>query len=713
MFSMCKLITPTRALNLNPLQRTQNLVCAKSTRRSRRRATFVEGKIRDHPYHKYREPWVDSRVRSGNMTIRYSGLRERDKGEYEPNKLETYIYQLSQLWKKKGYQGEYKLTLFDKSGISKVSTRWFDIGQGPNIGSYIGMDDKRKDPLFDIAKGSDYLEKIPEIHRVSIILKLPAQGGAGKNNDCLWECLKQSIGILRWKTPAKFKEWLGLERNAMVPVDEIGKVAEALDISITVTDGGYTYESDHKTSRGIVLDLVLEKNHYRLATEDEVRTKKQKWMPKGATSTGKSPFFYYFDRANKDNPIQAYIPSNKQGRRMISVSEGDQKNKQSFSGMRAMPRTAKHSLVYVKVKLTSPEEKKKEQLKAFAKDWIESQKALFEATDGEIDLFRYGSWSMAAKCLWRPTALQYHPDMIDIEEARWLTRAKNGPILKRRIKPYEGQAVKQDANSFYPSIMSRPDFLMPMKKPDFVTLGEDQFDAVDVFPVLGIYRCEIDSGDSEELAWVPQENSHYTNYDLIFAKQRGFAISLIQDGKPNAMLYTHGRASGKHLFGKYIDKLYELKKNGVKGAKNLLNTLWGSLSECSEKSKPKKYSVKEGKEFTLRDGLEIVEIEVIDGVEYITVQSIDRQYETPFARIKPFMTSAGRLVMGNLLYDHQDKLLRVHTDGFISTEKLEFTEEEDKMSEGTGLCQIKVEQEGHFMLKGTSLNDFYWASSEE
>ena len=145
------------------------------------------------------------------------------------------------------------------------------------------------------------------------------------------------------------------------------------------------------------------------------------------------------------------------------------------------------------------------------------------------------------------------------------------------------------------------------------------------------------------------------------------------------------------------------------GAKDMLNSLWGALCEESKSSKPKPYNVKSGGEkFPIKDGMELIDFDVSGQYEKYTLAYSKRSitFVTPFARIKPFVTSAGRLVIANLLHEHQDKVLRVHTDGFISTEKLEFS----TMIEGTGLCQVKVEHEGHLELRG--INDMDWSEEE-
>jgi len=64
------------------------------------------------------------------------------------------------------------------------------------------------------------------------------------------------------------------------------------------------------------------------------------------------------------------------------------------------------------------------------------------------------------------------------------------------------------------------------------------------------------------------------------AQSYGLKINLICDGNPNFLYYPKEcLVSGQLLFKKYVDSIYPLKQLKVKGAKLLLNLLWGSLSE--------------------------------------------------------------------------------------------------------------------------------------
>ena len=52
------------------------------------------------------------------------------------------------------------------------------------------------------------------------------------------------------------------------------------------------------------------------------------------------------------------------------------------------------------------------------------------------------------------------------------------------------------------------------------------------------------------------------------------------NGQPNFLFYSKDKLmNGAYLFKNFVDELYELKQQKVNGAKDILNTLWGGLTE--------------------------------------------------------------------------------------------------------------------------------------
>ena len=414
-----------------------------------------------------------------------------------------------------------------------------------------------------------------------------------------------------------------------------------------------------------------------------------KWIPRGASLTPKTPLYYIKDDADEKYPITAYLPSNPRDIQYRYWALGDNKTKGTFEWHKAFPRSSPFSLVNVK-SLGEIEER--------AEYWERCQKALYEATDGDIDLSKYTSFKQAALYLWRESCLQYDPEHIDDEEAEWLLCAKNGMTIWWKGERYEGYGVQQDMNSFYLTLMCQPEFQIPMKKPIFHIYNEDHFDHEGNSAKCGIYRAQIE-GDS--FLFNHQVNNHYTNFDIMCARQRGLKISMIQDDKPNAMVYETGKAAGSHMFKEFADRMQDLKKQGVLGAKDLMRSFWGGFGQKNKK----RLNGKPNKAFECYQDKEISKIvDIDDGEKNFTlhVHQKTNPFLTPFARLSIFLPALGRFVMANILHEHQDKILRVYCDSWISTERLDI----DAFTEGIELGQFKTEHQGKVVIE--SAKTVHW-----
>ncbi|GET55695.1 hypothetical protein GLOIN_2v1472929 [Rhizophagus irregularis DAOM 181602=DAOM 197198] len=95
-----------------------------------------------------------------------------------------------------------------------------------------------------------------------------------------------------------------------------------------------------------------------------------------------------------------------------------------------------------------------------------------------------------------------------------------------------------------------------------------------------------------------------------FVDHRGYALyglfraKLIQDGKPNALIYDRdARIPGTVIFGEYVHFLFKIKnQGGIAGrvAKRVLNTLWGAL--CQRKRNYKTLTTDQTDPFTFPEG---------------------------------------------------------------------------------------------------------------
>jgi hypothetical protein len=237
-------------------------------------------------------------------------------------------------------------------------------------------------------------------------------------------------------------------------------------------------------------------------------------------------------------------------------------------------------------------------------------------------------------------------------------------------KGYEGKAHDYDFISRYPPLMASVNMLFPYKEGEFKRLKE--------FPErleYGIYRCMIDN--TQPKLFRSNFNHHYTHLDINRARELKFRIKLLIDNEPNALVYTRDKLlTGSQLFGRYVNLLFGLKQKykGNELVKLILNVLWGALSERNLLTQ-EIHEYKEGdKVFELHENSTHHSMKTIDSDKNIYAIEYfhnDKMFKSDFARIKPFLIAKARTIISQVMEPHLDKIVRVHTDGFLATEKLD------------------------------------------
>ena len=163
---------------------------------------------------------------------------------------------------------------------------------------------------------------------------------------------------------------------------------------------------------------------------------------------------------------------------------------------------------------------------------------------------------------------------------------------------------------------------------------------------------------------------YYTHYDLTTAKEMGLEVKLITDAEPNALLYEpEHRISGSKIFQKYVDTLYDLKSKKVKGAKLLLNCLWGVLTKMHKYN----YVASDENRVVIHDDKVLHTLKPYgkDGDKtLVTFISQDNCFSSNYARMKPFLLAKGRRDIYEVVKPHLDHVQWIHTDGFIVNRKI-------------------------------------------
>ncbi|GET57173.1 hypothetical protein GLOIN_2v1472929 [Rhizophagus irregularis DAOM 181602=DAOM 197198] len=367
----------------------------------------------------------------------------------------------------------------------------------------------------------------------------PVAGGCnGELNDCLYERLKYIYGTFSKmpksiEKPEYIKKALGLNRDAPVPVsymDKVEQLAGSLAFNIV---GDSTRISKSKSDRRAT--LILSEGHYSLALNPG-RLHPIKSLKVGQFQKGKNSDSYSFIPIEKNCKTGIYETLEETYQRI-------HEERDSF-----LQATKKFGL--------------------------------------GIDL-SYHNWSYKRTALWlfeRFSVGVPANDPLDPVEAEWISDAMMGGLIWADNE-WKGYGRQYDVTSLYPSIQqSNANF--PIRQGKFQILK----DFVDHrgYALYGLFRASSQGApkgkvSGNDILFRQNKREVYTFIDLQRAKKLGLDIQLIQDGKPNALIYdSEARIPGTVIFGEYVHFLFNIKnQGGVAGrvAKRVLNTLWGALCQ--------------------------------------------------------------------------------------------------------------------------------------
>jgi hypothetical protein len=329
-------------------------------------------------------------------------------------------------------------------------------------------------------------------------------------------------------------------------------------------------------------------------------------------------------------------------------------------------------------------ETNKENLKTAYTTFIDQAKKLLEETDGLINMYKTGTIKATALKLFQQTTKSIEEaDKIQGLEGYLILDTYRGGTLYS--KPYKGQAYKYDYCSQYPSIM-RSNMTFPYKAGEFLKLSKEEMnnwvDKEDKqYFKYGIYRAII-TGNIHKVMLRENKLNTYTHIDLETAHKEGYTIELIEDGSCNFLYYPpNTRIAGTQLFKQYVDELYDIKEQHNKDipelnfdyAKQLLNILWGALSEKQVFQEIYTNLDDANEELKLGVNEEIENVKLLgnDKVRYET-EKLDDMFVSGYARVSPFLTAKARQIMADMIRDNcdVDSVLRIHTDGIITSESL-------------------------------------------
>ena len=291
-------------------------------------------------------------------------------------------------------------------------------------------------------------------------------------------------------------------------------------------------------------------------------------------------------------------------------------------------------------------------------DYVKDGNQLFKLSNGNVNIFNYDKLN---DCI-----LDYFYKSTNIRAKKLSDFEKemiscSGGGVRFCDEGYTGQVAKYDYASFYPSILQRNNFTVPIQEPE-VRLLSDFYDCdlkdFSGIPEVGWYNLKVYCDDKK--IFTVKKNNWYTNYELYHLIKYNIKFEVL-----STSFYYYDRSKcvkSGHIFKKYITEFYEYKQeNKNKLAKNFLNLLWGLLSK--QHMRVVTHKITDNKFIKPDD--KIIKM-IPQGDSFIfEICKKEISFTSNFARIKPFLLSKGRCLMhtkiikskpSNIVYAHTDSL---------------------------------------------------------
>lgn len=568
-----------------------------------------------------------------------------DKGNYTMEGIQTLSDKFSKYLEKKGVIGQMMTTLL-----------YGNMGWRSGYLRDFGEDVELYDP--DIYYDNNDIPKPDKIDAFYMFVKLgnkPVGGDDDKFNDCLYKCLKYYIFDIEniFKSAVEFKtKFLGLERNEKVHIDLIDKIEKKLvNYQINIR-GDYIRTSTIKSNKHINLTLVNE--HYAV----EVDKKKLNLTP-NYKFTDKIPIMYDKLTFEGYDGVKQWVLTKKEKNDIIYNPKSEY-----ILIRRQVQKDEFNNTIHISLK----EEYDK---------FIVIADELKRTSKGLINLYRSGSHLYSALDLFDRTTKYLNPEIIKQDEALWIKSSSCASLIW--AEPFEGELYKYDIKSFFPYLLKQTTNAFPIARGEFTKIDE-----LKEILGFGIYRCKISYNTTDptvnKLFRINNKN-FYTQLDIYHARKLNLNIELIVDDKPNFLYYSPDKLiKFGEVFKPYVDIMFNLKEQKVNKSKDILNILWGGLSEVDKR-----------KHYTLGDTYDYPDDELIteiyptkNNVFTIKTTSMNHYYKTPYARLKPFLLSKSRAYISNMMMEYRQDIKRIQTDGFYTTKPIHFNKD-------VGLGELKFE----------------------
>lgn len=495
-----------------------------------------------------------------------------------------------------------------------------------------------------------------------------AEGGKSENNDCLFYCLKRAYGNdannlpKEINRPKKLKEFLKLQRDDMVNINDIPKIEELLkNCSISVT-GDFFHVSTKVSPLNI--NLKLSNAHYTLIQNDDSK----KFRP-GVHFRPKTKDEIFSYKKMEGGGYQTY--------------NGNEEKTMTDDEFMQIYQTFKYIFINANG----------DDIKERYNKHIAIADELLKETNGKVNLYKYDTTAIASVDIWElMTKIKKNPEQITPLESIILDNAFRGGLMYVD-KEYKGFVKTYDFNSWYPSLMTHKRFNIPVKEGKAEKLTKEQFDEMktEKYYKYGIYRVCISKSEDKNVnkLFKFNTNNHYTHYDLLGAHELELHMELLEDDEWNYYGYDKTKLISCHtLFDSFVDYFYDLKQK-TKGAKLILNSLWGAL--CKKQLVEKYIDTTSTTVYTIPNEYDLSRVDVMsENILKLKMEKTGKRFVTDYARMGPFLTAFGRYHMMKYAKKYRNTIVKIHTDSISINQDVILSDL--PISEKIGCC--KVEKSG-------------------
>lgn len=526
------------------------------------------------------------------------------------------------------------------------------------------LDELRRDEQYNKSDITEVVIYITDTRRVKIDLKsLKSFGADDKNNDCVYNCLKEYPLILPWKSSGELKEYLGLARDAKIPMTQIPKIENKLNM-YKINIYGKSIESSYMSAKKAKFTINLsevEEGHLI------VKEFNSEYLPKCATEDIGIHFYRFSEEEDK------YYYARKNDKNEVVVRS---RTRKEFAA-------AYNKAKSCKIQHIAFSEYHDVELKQEYEEFIRNVDEMKEKTGGKINMYKYGSVTNTILHVFMNMTKHIPFEFPSLIEQEYLSDAFLGGITYAK-KMYTGAGYEYDFVSRYPAIMAQQQSRYPFCCGEFKTLTQKELDAMEYY-MYGIYHVEISikMHDNEiHKLFRFSKNNKYTHIDLEMARDMGFGIEVIDDGHPNFLCYTPEKlVNGNHIFSEYVGLIYKIKDESKTNvlAKQYLNKLYGLMAK------------KERIKMVIEPEYDITNIELdetfgmIPWNDNVKINGVDRTkriFKYPFCRCSIFIAALGRKKLYDTVKVYMNDIVRIQTDGFVSKKEL-------PLLLGTGIGQLK------------------------